>query len=69
MNGEPGIGPLRLRVRRQLLDELLALQKQVGRELISGDELRSIRAIWLGEELKTQRPDYIDEPLFEGVLA
>ncbi len=69
MNGEPGIGPLRIEVRHQLMNELLQLQKQVGRELISTDEIRSIRAIWLGDELKTQRRDPAEEVLFEGVLT
>jgi hypothetical protein len=69
MNGEPGIGPLRIEVRHQLMDELLELQKQVRRELISTEEIRSIRAIWLGDELKTQRRDPAEEVLFEGVLA
>lgn len=69
MNGKPGIGPLRMEVRRQLMDELLDLQAQVGRELISGDEIRSIRAIWLGEELKTDRRVREEEVVFEGMLA
>lgn len=69
MNGQPGIGPLRIEVRRQLMDELLALQKQIGRELISMEEIRSIRAIWLGEELQIQHRDREEAFLFEGVLT
>jgi DNA sulfur modification protein DndC len=45
-NGEPGMGPLRLSVRRQLLDELLQIQRHTKFHLISTDELKAIRKLW-----------------------
>jgi len=45
-NGQPGLGPLTLDIRRQLLDELLALRTQTGLPLISDHEVRLIREQW-----------------------
>ena len=42
-------GPFTATTRRVLLERLLALQAEVGRELISEDELARIRAIWAAE--------------------
>lgn len=45
-NGQPGLGPLTYEARAMLLDELLAIQKQVGMQLISEVEVRLIRDQW-----------------------
>ncbi len=45
-NGQPGLGPLTLDIRRRLLDELLALRTQTGLPLISDHEVRLIREQW-----------------------
>ncbi len=45
-NGNPGTGPLTFSARQRVLDELLRLQKQVGRSLISHDEIAQINQIW-----------------------
>lgn len=45
-NGQPGIGPLTLDVRQQLLKELLVLQAKLGRPLITAAEISEIEKIW-----------------------
>jgi DNA sulfur modification protein DndC len=45
-NGEPGPGPFRPQRRLQLLDELLALEKEVGQQLISDEEINFIQRQW-----------------------
>lgn len=45
-NGEPGIGPFTMEVRREMLERLLATQDEVGVELITQDEIREIHARW-----------------------
>jgi DNA sulfur modification protein DndC len=45
-NGQPGVGPFRMEVRRDLLRRLLALQADVGRVLIRPEEIQTIYAIW-----------------------
>ena len=45
-NGQAGLGPLVLPVRRQLLDELLAIQQSINIPLISDLEVRLIRDQW-----------------------
>lgn len=50
-NGQPGNGPLRLTVREEVLRRLLALQRAVGQELISGGEIAYIRQTWVSEAL------------------
>lgn len=42
-------GPFTAAARRDLLERLLALQAEVGQELISATELARIRAIWAAE--------------------
>jgi len=49
-NGQPGLGPLTMEARKMLLEELLAIQEQVGFELISGTEVRLIREQWVVDE-------------------
>jgi DNA sulfur modification protein DndC len=49
-NGQPGLGPLNLEARRLLLDELLHLQGEVERPLISDEEIRVIRDQWRTDE-------------------
>jgi hypothetical protein len=50
-NGKPGNGPLRLAVRSDVLTRLLALQAEVGFELISGDEIALIKQVWISDSL------------------
>lgn len=50
-NGQPGVGPLKLEVRRQILDRLFEMQQRLGEELISSGEVAAIRQAWLSEEL------------------
>ncbi len=45
-NGQPGLGPLTMKARRMLLDELLALQAGTGLGLITDHEVRLIRDWW-----------------------
>jgi len=48
--GQPGLGPLTMDARKMLLDELLAIQAQLGLELISTTEVRLIREQWAVDE-------------------
>lgn len=48
-NGLTGPGPFLPSTRQKILDELLALERQVGFPLISDDELRYIQSEWSGE--------------------
>ncbi len=45
-NGQPGLGPLIVPIRAQLLEELLAIQTIVGLPLVSEVEVRLIRDQW-----------------------
>lgn len=47
--GQPGLGPLKMEVRRQLLDDLLALQNRLGEELITPAEVAEVRKIWVAD--------------------
>ncbi|MEK6699200.1 MAG: DNA phosphorothioation system sulfurtransferase DndC [Nitrospirota bacterium] len=46
MNGNDGPGPLLIPARRELLKQLLALQEEVGLQLISPEELLLIQQMW-----------------------
>lgn len=46
MNGNDGPGPLLISARRELLKQLLALQEEVGLQLISPEELLLIQQMW-----------------------
>ncbi|OGI52510.1 MAG: hypothetical protein A3B81_06180 [Candidatus Muproteobacteria bacterium RIFCSPHIGHO2_02_FULL_65_16] len=46
MNGNDGPGPLLISARRELLKQLLALQENVGLQLISPEELLLIQQMW-----------------------
>ncbi len=48
-------GPFTMDTRRELLDELLRLQKQVDRELISAAEIAQIKKIWADDALAGAR--------------
>lgn len=52
-NGQPGLGPLTYEARKMLLDELLALQQEVGSPLISDIEVRLIRDQWAQDRVET----------------
>jgi DNA sulfur modification protein DndC len=46
MNGNAGPGPLTIAARRELLQKLLALQEEVGLQVISPEELLLIQQLW-----------------------
>ena len=46
MNGNDGPGPLLISARRELLKRLLALQEEIGLQLISPEELLLIQQMW-----------------------
>jgi len=46
MNGNEGPGPLHIAGRRELLQKLLALQEEIGLQLISPEELLLIQQLW-----------------------
>lgn len=45
-NGAPGPGPLRLSTRREILERLLCLEKEVKLTLIRQEELMEIQRLW-----------------------
>ena len=46
MNGNEGPGPLTIAARRELLQRLLALQEEIGLQVISPEELLLIQQLW-----------------------
>lgn len=46
MNGNEGPGPLTIAARRELLQRLLALQEEIGLQLISPEELLLVQQLW-----------------------
>lgn len=48
-SGKPGLGPLKMDVRKRLLDELLQLQDALGEQLIDPIQVSEIRKIWLAD--------------------
>jgi len=46
MNGNEGPGPLTIAARRELLQRLLALQEEIGVQVISPEELLLIQQLW-----------------------
>lgn len=48
-------GPYTMDTRREILDRVIALQNQVGHELISDDEVARIREIWAEDALVSAR--------------
>ena len=46
------MGPFTLQIRKRILDRLTALQKQIGRELISNSELDVISDIWRRDQVR-----------------
>lgn len=54
-NGQPGIGPLRMPVREDLLARLQKLEKETGLELITPEEVSAIRLAWIGESMDRHR--------------
>ena len=46
VNGNEGPGPLTIAARRELLQRLLALQEEIGLQLISPEELLLIQQLW-----------------------
>ncbi|MBL6986990.1 MAG: DNA phosphorothioation system sulfurtransferase DndC, partial [Methylobacter sp.] len=45
-NDQPGLGPFNSEARKMILEELLKVEKKVGRQLISNQELLHIQDIW-----------------------
>ena len=55
-SGEPGLGPFNPKARQQILQRLLQVEKKVGIELISDDDIVYIQSIWSKEfDLSNQR--------------
>jgi len=54
-NGSPGLGPMNLELREEILEKLLKVQSQVSLTLISELELHEIRRIWR-----------VDKVMFDG---
>lgn len=63
-NGQPGLGPIIVPIRAQLLEELLAIQNTVGIPLISEVEIRLIRDQWAkdGAEEAWRDLDRLQQP-------
>lgn len=53
-NGEPGIGPLTLATRREVLERLLGLQSRLGQELISREEIAVIKQAWVSDSIAAE---------------
>lgn len=70
-NGQPGIGPLRMEVRHQVLERLLGIQERLGEELISTLEIALIKRIWISDTLVDEKdqPDDLLVQTDAGVLA
>lgn len=51
-NGQPGVGPLKMEIRREILSRLMAIQDRLDEELISEEEIAVIRQAWLTETLE-----------------
>jgi DNA sulfur modification protein DndC len=49
-NGTPGLGPLTLAARQEILEKLLATQTQSGLSLITNEELNFIQSLWQEDE-------------------
>lgn len=64
-NGQPGLGPLIVSIREQLLDELLTIQKTVDIPLISEVEVRLIRDQWARDQAEEawRELERIQQPL------
>lgn len=52
-NGEPGLGPLTLDVRRMILERLMRIQENLEMELVTPSEVAVIRQTWLAETLES----------------
>ena len=53
-DGSRVYGPFKVKVRKIILQELLELQREVGRELISEPELTFIREFWREDEIRDE---------------
>ncbi len=64
-NGQPGLGPIIVPIRAQLLDELLSIQTVVGIPLISEVEVRLIRDQWSKDQAEEawRDLDRLQQPL------
>ena len=57
-NGEPGNGPLKMEIRQEVLRRLLALQEDLGQQLISEAEVALIQQVWVSDRLIPHRVDF-----------
>ncbi len=48
-SGQRGLGPFNTMARQTILEELLKTENEVGRELISDEELIEIQRLWTNE--------------------
>lgn len=54
-NGQPGHGPLRMEYRKEVLDDVMRLQTELGEQLISLEEVDLIKQVWLSDSLTDGR--------------
>ena len=45
-NNQPGLGPFKIEVRKEMLERLLSIEQQVGHEFITQEELLAIQYQW-----------------------
>jgi DNA sulfur modification protein DndC len=48
-NDQPGLGPFNSEARKMILEKLLKTEQEVGKQLISNEELLNIQDIWTKE--------------------
>lgn len=61
-NGQPGNGPLRMEVRKAVLQRLLTLQEELGEKLVSDEEVVLIRQMWLSDSMIDDRSRQLESP-------
>ncbi len=66
-DGNPVMGPFTMETRRKILHELLELEKEVGRKLITRPEMEIIEDIWRVDMLHYQTRASL--PVLEAVVA
>ena len=60
-NGRPVIGPLKIRVRREILEHLKQLEQEIERPLITSNEEMLIRHIWHEDQRKHKHAEETDD--------
>ena len=69
-DGSRVYGPFRLEVRKQILDQLRALERRIGGEpLILPEEIDCIEDIWWRDEIREDARQALDRSIFVTVTA